>query len=332
MKASDLRFALCNCLAAAALGACSISQPPIGSTGAILQGPGFAAHAERGKSWMLPEAKGDALLYVSDGKPGVVVFSYPGDKVTGTLAVPAAKGLCTDSAGDVFITIAQGEGGLDEYAHGGTEPIQSLIDNGDGLPYGCSVDPVTGNLAVANHSSDGGNVAVWTDATGQPRFYSGSASERYFYCGYDNAGNLFVDGETYVTQNVVFGEIPKGGSEISPIALDMGLSAPGEVQWDGKHMTIADPGQGELFRITVSGSKAKVVGTTVLDGYGEPAAQSWIQGDRLMAQDGQGGGRLGFWRYPEGVLPQRVLRKGLNPKGAILPGVTVSVPAGGQGL
>jgi hypothetical protein len=68
----------------------------------------------------------------------------------------------------------------------------------------------------------------------------------YFYRGYDNAGNLFVVGENYSTK---------------------GFVSPGAVQWDAKYMTIADPGQGKLFRITVSESEANVVGTTALDGY-----------------------------------------------------------------
>ena len=324
MKVGFGGFAL-GC-AAALLAGCAGLQPPIGTPGATPQTSEITQHAPSGKSWMLPEAKGEDLLYVSDGKERVVVFSYPGDKLVGTLAISEAKGLCADYEGDVFITIAQGEGGLYEYAHGGTQPIETLIDDGDGLPYGCSVDPVTGNLAVANHSFDDGNVAIFTGAKGQPTFYSGSGFNKYFYCGYDDAGNLFVDGETYTTEDFVFGEIPKGGSDIMPLTVDMGLASPGAVQWDGKHMTIADPGQGELFRIRVSGSEANVVGTTALDGYGTPGAQSWIQGNRLMVQDGEYGGRLGFWRYPKGVFPQKVLRRGLNPRVGILPGVTVSVP------
>jgi hypothetical protein len=39
------------------LSGCGGSQPPIGAPGAIPQNSSIATHAERGGSWMLPEAK-----------------------------------------------------------------------------------------------------------------------------------------------------------------------------------------------------------------------------------------------------------------------------------
>jgi hypothetical protein len=45
-------------VAAATPAGCGASQPPIGAPGAMPQGTRIATHAEHGKSWMLPEAKG----------------------------------------------------------------------------------------------------------------------------------------------------------------------------------------------------------------------------------------------------------------------------------
>ena len=52
-------------VAIALLAACGGSQPPIGSLGAVPETSASRIHVERDGSWMLPEAKGDDLLYVS---------------------------------------------------------------------------------------------------------------------------------------------------------------------------------------------------------------------------------------------------------------------------
>ena len=48
------------------LAGCGGSQPPIGAPGARLQSSPVVSRAERRGSWMLPEAKGEDLLYVSN--------------------------------------------------------------------------------------------------------------------------------------------------------------------------------------------------------------------------------------------------------------------------
>ncbi len=64
----------------------------------------IATHADRGKSWMLPEAKSEDLLYVS-AYSDVLVYTYPGGKQVGDLkGFNSAAGECVDSKGNVFIT------------------------------------------------------------------------------------------------------------------------------------------------------------------------------------------------------------------------------------
>ncbi len=63
---------------AALLAGCGESQSPIGAPGGMPQTSAIATHAERGKSWMLPEAKSEDLLYISTFN-GVTVYSYPSD-------------------------------------------------------------------------------------------------------------------------------------------------------------------------------------------------------------------------------------------------------------
>ena len=43
----------------------------------------IATHADRGKSWMLPEAKNEDLIYATSGCGGVCMLSYPAGKLVG---------------------------------------------------------------------------------------------------------------------------------------------------------------------------------------------------------------------------------------------------------
>ena len=73
-----------------------------------------------------PNAKGQALLYISDlGANAVDVYTYPqGDSVTSLTGFGSVAGLCSDKAGDVFVVDEAGP--VDVYPHGGTTPIRKL--------------------------------------------------------------------------------------------------------------------------------------------------------------------------------------------------------------
>jgi hypothetical protein len=78
MKRLELsRFALAFGAASALLAGCG-SQPPIGTPGAMLQSRATATHADHDGSWMLPDAKGRSLLYVSEQYMGITfVYTIP---------------------------------------------------------------------------------------------------------------------------------------------------------------------------------------------------------------------------------------------------------------
>ena len=163
---------------------------------------GSAMHRpDRGHSWMSPDAKKRNLLYVTDQGTGEVkVFSYPQGKLHGTLTgFNEPAGECADRAGDVFIVDGFANE-VYEYAHGGKTPIATLSEPGE-FPLGCSVDPSTGNLAVANYCSGAsgqctgpGSLAIYLDAKGSPTQYADPKLSHVDFCGYDAQGNLFVDG------------------------------------------------------------------------------------------------------------------------------------------
>jgi hypothetical protein len=316
MKGLDFnRHALSICAAVALLAGCGGSQPPIGASGAMPQTFASAMHAERGESWMLSGATSQDLLYVSAGgysgqQGAVLVLSFPKGDLVGTLtgfSVPSGE--CVDESGDVFVA----DGGADtirEYAHGGTTPIATLNDPGE--PYGCSVDPTTGNLAVTNGSD---SVAIYPSAQGTPTLYSDPSIYEYLFCAYDNHGNLFVDGTT----SDLIGELPKGGASFTNITFNGAIAGPSSMQWVGGKLVIVDDGAPwrtptPVDRVQISGSTGIVVGTTHLKSqYGGVAAyvQYWIQGHNIVGPErsnGDGHRFLGFWGYPTGGKPIQTLR------------------------
>ncbi|MBV9332547.1 MAG: hypothetical protein JO146_00920 [Candidatus Eremiobacteraeota bacterium] len=141
-------------------------------------------------SWMLPAAKRSDLLYVTDeGNYHVYVYDYPSGTLLGTLdtAYGSPSGLCVDKKGNIFVTEYNGQEVL-EYKHGGTSPVQQLYDNGQ--PIGCSIDPTTGNLAVANDMANGGgygNIVIYKKAKGTGEVLSDYPTLGFAYwCAYDN--------------------------------------------------------------------------------------------------------------------------------------------------
>lgn len=124
-------------------------------------------------------------------------------------------------------------------------------------------------------SSSTGNVAVFTGARGSPTIYG--ANVEGGYCGYDDAGNLFVGGLKY--QGYALSELPAGGSTFSVFPIDAPVGTPGQIQWDGTYITWqSSNAQGDqtVSRLAISGSQAKVVGTTHFKGIKLQPLQSWI--------------------------------------------------------
>ena len=109
-------------------------------------------HPNHGRSWMAPGAATKDLLYISNYyTDDVLVYSYPQDKLVGTLTGlegPTAPAP-TRKATSRIVNNNLSDSGEDavEYKHGGTKPIATL-KIGAGYAVTCSVDPTTGSLAV----------------------------------------------------------------------------------------------------------------------------------------------------------------------------------------
>jgi hypothetical protein len=262
---------------------------------------------------MAPNTTSQDLLYVTGACGGICVFSYPGGSLVGELAdsnTPISE--CVDKSGDVFVIDFGGEGGtggIVEYAHGGTSPIATLSDPGY-YPHACSIDPTTGNLAVTNESAENGDtgvVAIYVGAKGDATDYLDPRIYYMGFCGYDDKGNLFVDGQYDHQGTFEFDELPNGSGNFKSIKIPQAPSSPLDLQWAGKYIALADSST-VIYHVAVKGSKGTVVGTTLLNGPTSGTdAQFWIQGGTIVEpyETSTGTDEVGFWKYPTGGLVRR---------------------------
>jgi hypothetical protein len=288
-------------------------------------------HLDRSRSWMAPGAKkAKTLLYVADEDTGDVnVYSYPSGTLEGTLTgFNAPSGMCSNKAGDVYVLNGGGTT-VEVFAHGASAPLRTL--DLPGYPeLNCSVDPTTGNLALGVlDASCGDCIAVFTDGQGTPATYEPSGQSGIPGCGYDNSGNLFCDAYGSDDKFLLF-ELPAGGSNVFSVSVGgAGSLKAGPVQWDGKYLAVGSGALGTIYQLQISPSNASVVGSTVLAGTGW-VWQSWIaktqgtkhvpEGTRIIAPTyaGTGGTETGYWKYPAGGNPTKIITGFYQPDGATL--------------
>lgn len=254
---------------------------------------------------MLPQAKSQNLLYVGNSKNGsaaVTVFTYPQGAWIGTLrGFGYPLGLCVDAAQEVFVSDEQ-KGEIVEFPHGGSKPIRTLSDNQG--PNGCSVDPVTGNLAVANSL---GSVWVYPKAQGKPKVHNDPQFISAYYCSYDNSGTLFVDGAGYSNFNyyAAFALLFRNG-RFENISLDMDLPSPGQVRWDGGYFAVANQSNATVYHVWIIHGYGVVRRITQLSNVG--VGGFWIQDKTLIDPRGN----LYYVRYPGGGPPIKTIHHGVT--------------------
>jgi len=266
---------------------------------------------------MDPNAKNQDLMYVTNSRSGdVTVLTYPAGSEAGVIAgFSEPEGECVDSTGDVFIADRFNHR-TQEFAHAGTVPIQ-ILDYPGAQPFGCSVDPVTGNLAVTNGARTKKAetvVAVYAGATGTPHTYALKGFNAS-WCGYDDRGNLYVDGvQVGHHHTFVLEELPKDGTALVPISIDQTINYAGSVQWDGKYMMIADLFPPVAYRFTLTQSAGTVVGKTTFGNLYE-VAQFWLYRNKITGADNG----VSLWNYPAGGNPIKTFAGDYPVAGVISP-------------
>lgn len=319
-------------LAAAILAGCTTQQMPSQPTTA----PQYSRSLSRGetRSWMRPEAKHDDLLYISDGDNGTVtVYTYRKRQLVGTLTgfgVP--WGLCSDE-NHIFVADYQNED-IVEYRHGESQPIKTL-STANYFPVDCSVNPLTGDLAVASISSQGslgyppGAISIYKKAKAPPKVYNTSQNLNFIACAYDNMGNLFADGSGYSGPAFQLVELPSRHKKLIKIRIKPPLSNslyPGGLQWDGKYVALGIANS-TIYQYAVTKEVAKEAGVTELSGKGVAIGLFWLgkfgKGTNPLATqlvaltNYNNPNEAQYYDYPSGGTPTEVITAALDgPLGA----------------
>lgn len=313
MRISGFRYALCSCAAAAILAGCggqAAGAPPQSASSAQVR------HV----------SSGSTLLYASAYPNDSYVLSYPGLNVVATIPQKAI-GDCSGTSGNVYLIYNLS---VYVYAHGATTPGQSLTLPAQGLS--CAVDPSSGNLAVTLQTEN--DVAVFTEPYDQPTLYS--VPNLPFYCGYDNAGNLFVDYYTgFPYPHVGLSQMPAGGNAFSTLTLSpVSYDSPGAIQWDGEYLTVSTglgelrPAKATIDRVTISDSTATVVSTTTLTTKKSSGYPLIYQNQVIMPYvlHHLRQRTLGVWSYPQGGKRQ-TQTKNIGSKETVVSSLAISVAA-----
>lgn len=302
-------------------------------------------HRKHGKSWIRPDAKRQYLLYASDLSTGTVdIYNYrvQAGKLYGQITgFNEPYGQCVDKAKNVYI-VDEGTATIYEFAHGGITPINTAVDL-FGYPIGCSVDPTTGNLAVANFTgfSDGsGGIDIFAGGlSGTQQYYTYGGAPLMWPPGYDNGGNLFVEGQNSSSANMLL-ELPSGNNQFTPIS-GVTIGFPGAVQRWKTYITATDQEyQGgdtvAVYTLSVSGSAATIVATSQLTDTCYPskdsfdAVQPFLNGttpkkNAVVAGNISCSYRMDFFNFANGGNPKRVLPAEIAPYDAW--GQSVSPPS-----
>lgn len=264
---------------------------------------------------MAPAMRTGNLLYVADlNNSDVYVFSYPGAVLKRTLTgFQAVHYLCIDNDGHVFVDDT-GASKVIEYDREGSKPVHTFTTP-NATPNSCAIDPTTGDLAISyNPLGYGpGAVDVYKHAAGKRTTYTTPNVFRYYFIGYDNAGNLFIDG-TDMHVAFEFAELPSGAKNAEAISLDFSVSLPGAIQWDGQYLAVGDQVciecASQIDRVNVSGTTATLAGTVPLTDSCD-VLQYWIDKGRVIAAD-DCGSTVKYFSYPAGGSSLKTITAPLN--------------------
>jgi hypothetical protein len=265
------------------------------------------------------------LVYVSDADGEVTVYRYQTGDLVGVLAnFGQPAGECADGAGNVYITDATRRK-IYEYAHGGAKPVKTLSDS-PYTPSGCSIDPLTGNLAVANWNS----VAIFVRAGGKPTFLTDKSISIFRACAYSADGTLLVTG-TEGSNKSLFAWLRRRSNQLVNVDVP-GPASSSEwfgiygLQWDGMYFVL-DQSQA-VFQIALMNGQAYYVGETELDGNGTGQYAIYDpnpthRGTQLLTSyygiDSSYTGAVSYFPYPAGGQSDKSFAHGVyNPYGIVI--------------
>jgi len=260
--------------------------------------------------------KNQDLLYVTNQNGLVNVYRYQQHTLAGVLTdFEQPMGECVDASGNVYITDYQANR-VEEYVHGAKKPTYVIKDTYG--PYGCAIDPKTGNLALANFGpyDEDGNLEIYVHARGKPIIYGATCYDSHFWSvGYDKYGNLLSEASFHYDGSYSgdFYYLPAKSKTVSCIDIPGPQSSWNwyevfSILWDGKYWVIDT---NDLYRYSIN-IKAQYIDTITLsgEGYLGPIAiyrkSRNAYGTQLVGTSGynySGTPEVTYWKYPAGGAP-----------------------------
>jgi hypothetical protein len=231
----------------------------------------------------------------------LVEFDYPkGDPLSREIFSDEPQGECGDALYGVakrdFWVVASGADEIEEFAYGGIGPIKTLSETA-GEPAGCAMDPSSGDLAVTLLGT--GDIVIFAGASGTGATVPDGLASSYFD-GYDNNGDLFVDG---ITASDTYGvvEMASGSSSFKPVTLSGTIEFPGALQYDGRYITINDQEAHAIYGYTCSAMSCTLERTVKLSGSSD-CVQTWIGKGDVFCPDADNEA-FEVYKYPAGGSP-----------------------------
>jgi len=247
----------------------------------------------------------------------VYLFTYPAGKHVAQFVPPNAvdiRGLCSDTSGNVFVAAngsVHGSGVVYEYAHGSTSPTRTLSLTSGFDVTGCAVDPQSAVIAVALNEKTQGQIALYSNPSGDPHF-TNISPYRATSLTYKDSTDIIAWTDTgLILIKWKLGD----GWRAGPIYIPRKTKNHGRyVQWTGKRLAllIRSPAiKSRIRRLRVVGEGATIRGTTTFKDLGRGSGIGFcVQGSRILLPMGEAKNKssIGIYPYPAGGEPETVIK------------------------
>jgi hypothetical protein len=162
---------------------------------------------------------------------------------------------------------------------------------------------------------------IFPKGQGTPKKYADPRLQYPNYVGYDDKGNLFMDGDYYYYRSSsccivpAFGMLPAKRTMFKRLNLNVSIAVPSVVQWIGKDLAIEDASVGVIYEFSIAANHGTEVGSTALKGIPSsiyPVQAVWIAGHDVVGAD-SAYAEVGVWSYPKGGKPLQTITSLFNP-------------------
>jgi hypothetical protein len=262
---------------------------------------------------LVTDAAGNEVYYcLGDCKATGSNPNHPG---TGSWNEP--QGIAADAKGNVYVA----DTGNSRIVVLNKKAVQLAILSDPGeYPAGVGVakDGTVGVTNIISTSGGPGNIVFYAPGATSPTSTATGLLTRYYFGGFDNAGNFYNDGFD-VDGNVHVGVVSAGGTTDNDTGIT-GIAFPGGVQVNRNHKSLNVVDQTSLvidvYKLTRS---YPLINTVTLGGGSDPVDFGFTKGDKDLWIADAGNALADEYAYPAGGSPVGSYGSGIfsEPIGAV---------------